>query len=61
LHCAGVLISTIGLDQFKQSYELILNELLALVDNDDTVLTPAYLLKIIILYTFPIHSPRPGF
>uniref|UniRef100_A0A915MRR9 Uncharacterized protein n=1 Tax=Meloidogyne javanica TaxID=6303 RepID=A0A915MRR9_MELJA len=59
LHCAGVLISTIGLDQFKQSYELILNELLALVDNDDTVLTPAYLLKIIILYTFPIHSPRP--
>nr|CAD2190832.1 unnamed protein product [Meloidogyne enterolobii] len=59
LHCAGVLISTIGLDQFKQSYDLIINELLALVDNDDTVLTPAYLLKIIILYTFPIHSPKP--
>lgn len=59
LHCAGVLISTIGLDQFKRSYELILNELLTLVHIDDTILSPAYLLKIIVLYTFPIHSPKP--
>lgn len=60
IHCAGILFSTIGLDHFKHSYQLILNELMALILIDDTILSSSCLLKIIILYTFPVHLPKTG-
>jgi hypothetical protein len=60
LHCAGILISGIGIEQFGRVSQLALDELTEFMHKNETILSPAKIVKIIFLFTFSVHNSKAG-
>lgn len=58
LCCAGILISTIGIEQFKTSSQIAIDELIAFILTNEAILSSAKIFKIVHMFSISVHRQK---